>query len=464
MNKLYFQSGKKLAKRILLKNSNYLYMTISHFNIMKSHSYYLNRYKKTEYNFSKFFVKFINYISNHFKFEKKVKLKNEIVFVSSLTNLKKTNTKDNYFNHIINELKISKFKYDIIYRNISKIDTKNKRNICFTSLRRNFVYDFFYSILILFQIIKIFLNNFLISNKSEKIFLVDSISIKNILSSVSNIIETNKIIELVKESNSKKVFFTLEGYAWEKLLCYKLRKLDKKIKIYGYYFSIISKYQFFPFEKIDKIFLPDLILTSGEIARKKFISKNHDKNKIVNIGSYKNYCFKFHHKFNFKCLILAEASIDELESLIQFANNVSKSYQGINFTLRTHPDTLQKYNKKFVKDLIKNQNITFSQNTLLNDIKNCSTILYRSSGSAIQAGMLGSYPINLKKNNELSIDPLYEINKFKLSACSDVDFIKIISKLKNNNYYRNKTEFISKYCKKYFDKPLRQNIKSIIND
>ena len=90
--------------------------------------------------------------------------------------------------------------------------------------------------------------------------------------------------------------------------------------------------------------------------------------------------------------------------------------------------------------------------------------MYRSSGSAIQAGMLGSYPIYLKKNNELSIDPLYEINKFKLSACSDVDFIKIISKLKNNNYYRNKTEFISKYCKKYFDKPLRQNIKSIIND
>jgi len=464
LNKLYFKSGKRLAKKILLRNNNFLSMSISHFNIMKSHSYYLTRYKKTEYNLFKFIVKTLQYVRNHFKFDKKAILKNEIVFVSNLTNPKKIDRKDNYFNHIIEELNVSKLKYDIIYRNISKIDIKNKKNICFTSLRRNFFFDFYYSILITFEIFKIFFKNFLTSKKTERVFLLDSISLKNILSSISNIIETNKIIDLVKESNSKKIFLTLEGYAWEKLLCYKLRKLDEKIKIYGYYFSIISKYQFFPFEKINRTFSPDFILTPGEIAKKKFISKNHNKDKIINIGTYKNYKYKFHNKLNLKCLILAESSIDELEFLIQFSDDICKKYSSVNFILRPHPDAFQKFDKNYLKYILKNKNITLSKNTLLNDIKNCSTILYRSSGSAVQAAMMGSYPIYLKKKNELSIDPLYEINKLKLSVYSDLDFIRIFSKLKNTNYYKNKTDSISKYCKKYFNKPIRMNIKNIIND
>lgn len=439
-------------------------MSISHFNIMKSHSYYLNRYKKTEYNFFRFIIKIFQYFKNHFKIEKKIELKNEIVLISNLIDKKNINYKDNFFSQVIDELNISKLKYDIIYRNISKINIKNKKNIFFTSLKRNIVFDFYYSLLIIFEILKIFLKNFLILSKSERLFLMDSISFKNIFSSLSNIIETNKIIELVKKGNSKKIFLTLEGYAWEKLLCYKLRKLNKNIIIYGYYFSIISKYQFFPFEKINSIFSPDFILTSGEIIKKKFISKNYDKYKIINIGTYKNYNYKFHNKLNFKCLILSESSIDELEFLLQFANNICKNYSDINFILRLHPDVFQKFDKNHLKYILKNNNITISKNTLLNDIKSCSTILYRSSGSAVQAAMTGSYPIHLKKKNELSIDPLYEINKLKLSVYNDLDFIRIISKLKNKNFFKKQTNSISKYCKKYFNAPIRTNIKNIIHD
>ena len=129
---------------------------------------------------------------------------------------------------------------------------------------------------------------------------------------------------------------------------------------------------------------------------------------------------------------------------------------------------IENANRSHVEDIVNIEEISYenpwTKIHFQNDIKHCSTILYRSSGSAVQAAMTGAYPIYIKKKNELSIDPLYEIDKMKLSAYNDLDFIKIISKLKNKNYYKNKTDFISKYCKKYFNKPIRYNIKNIIND
>ncbi len=299
---------------------------------------------------------------------------------------------------------------------------------------------------------------------SEKNFIKKSLGFKNIFSSLSNIIEVIKIIKLVKSQKLKNIFFTFEGYAWEKILCYKIRQVDKNINIYGYYFSIISKYQFFPFEKINSDFLPNKILTSGNVSKKKFISHGFKKNKVINIGSnnYENPIKK--NNKSKTCLVLAEFSKNEIYFILDFIKLVLKKNKKFKFILRLHPASNKKNFRKKIYDYIKGYNILLSQNkNIYFDFKKCNYALYRSSGSIIHATRSGLYPIYLKKSKELTIDPLYEINKYKLCVEKPDSFQKIINIIdKKNN--KNKTKKITSYCYNYYSKPNKKNIIKLVND
>ena len=43
----------------------------------------------------------------------------------------------------------------------------------------------------------------------------------------------------------------------------------------------------------------------------------------------------------------------------------------------------------------------------------CKWVLYRGSSAVFKAISFGLYPIYLRLNDEMSIDPLYKMNKFK---------------------------------------------------
>ena len=87
-------------------------------------------------------------------------------------------------------------------------------------------------------------------------------SLKNFISSIHNLNEINQIKKIIKISKPKKIFFTYEGYSWERLLCYSAKEIDRNIKLYGFYFSIITKHQHFPFLKLGNNYDPDYILTN----------------------------------------------------------------------------------------------------------------------------------------------------------------------------------------------------------
>ncbi|MBH09692.1 MAG: hypothetical protein CMG74_04915 [Candidatus Marinimicrobia bacterium] len=432
---------------------------------MKSHAYYLNRYKPKKNNISFFICKIFFYFKNMFFLIKADKLNNDILIISNLVSKKKIDLNDFYFSHFIKFLKRKNKKYDIVYRNIPKIKiNSSKKNIYFTSLNRNIFFDIYYFFLILLEINTIYFSLiFKKKTKYENKFIKDSLSFNNIFSSLSNIVEVNKIINYIKIRRPKKIFFTMEGYAWEKMLCYRIRKIDKKIKIYGYYFSIISKYQFFPFVQIGKKFQPNYILTSGNIAKKKFKNCGYDDSRVINIGSNKNLkkINNNHKKKN--CLILPEVSKEELYYLIDFALKISIKIPDLKFILRLHPSMNTKLLRNYLKIRVLNSNIILSNNDINNDLNKCFFAIYRSSGSIIEAGINGLYPVYLKKSNELSIDPLYELKNKKLDVYNEIQFQKIYNKIRSSrNYYSKKLKKISNYCKNYYMKPNFKNMNSLI--
>ena len=271
MNKKEFYKLCNISRKIYRKNLNLIKVSVSQFNIMKSHSYYLDRYQYKGIKFFYILKKIKKYFINLSLFDKNYKLNSDNLIISNYVSIKQIDKKDSYFSHIIKIFNKKNIKYNIIYRNISKIDTDlKKRNQFLTSIKRNIFEDIYFFFKILFELYFLYFSLFFSKKDlSEKYFIKTSIGPKNIFSSLSNIIEVNKIVNSVKSQRPKNVFFTFEGYAWEKVLCHKIRQIDKNINIYGFYFSIISKYQFFPFHKIDSTFLPDKILTSGFISKKK---------------------------------------------------------------------------------------------------------------------------------------------------------------------------------------------------
>ena len=466
MNNKEFFKLCNLSRKIYKKKLNLFKVSISQFNIMKSHSYYFDRYQnrsiKVFYTLKKIIKYFMNLTLNSENYE----LNSDNLIISNLVSPKNVEKNDSYFSHLIKIFNRKKIKYDIIYRNISQSNIQfSKKNIFLTSTKRNIFIDVYFFFKILFELYFLYLSLiFSKKNYSEKHFIRTSLGLKNIFSSLSNIIEVNKILSFSKSKKPKNIFFTFEGYAWEKILCYKIRQIDKNIKIYGYYFSIISKYQFFPFEKINSNYLPDKILTSGDVSKKKFIKHGFKKNNIINIGS-NNYVYQVKKKRKSKtCLVLPEFSKTETYFILNFIKSALKKDMKLKFILRLHPGSDKKNFRNEINNSIKGYNILLSKNRdIYSDFKKCNYALYRSSGSIIHATRSGLYPIYLKKPLELSIDPLYELNDNKLCVEKPENFEKIVNVIDKKNKNK-KIKKITSYCYNYYSKPNLKNIVKIVND
>jgi len=72
----------------------------------------------------------------------------------------------------------------------------------------------------------------------------------------------------------------------------------------------------------------------------------------------------------------------------------------------------------------------------------------------------------IEKQNELSFDVLYKIEKYKPKIKSIRDFYKFYNNYKNNNYKynSNKTDKIIDYCRSYYSLIDKKTINKIINN
>ena len=141
------------------------------------------------------------------------------------------------------------------------------------------------------------------------------------------------------------------------------------------------------------------------------------------------------------------AAIDERNLIFEFALECAKKNKDINFIFRFPPiiniDLLIKHNRKF-RNLP--ANITISKVGLLDDISKSNVILYRGSSIVIQAVVFGLKPIYLKFDNELTMDPLYEITEGREIVTNIEEFELSLSK----NIDINIKEELVNYCKEIY--------------
>ncbi|MDB9916098.1 hypothetical protein OAD30_04665 [Alphaproteobacteria bacterium] len=250
----------------------------------------------------------------------------------------------------------------------------------------------------------------------------DKIQAKNILnhhfsSETFNAIRIAKQVAwIAKRTGADFIFTTYEGHAWERLVYYYARKINPKIKCFGYQHAAISKHNYAINQSLQYPFNPDVIFTSGMITKQMFDKNKQIRSEITCLGSFKNHYYNLKKNTVNSCLVIPEGILSECLLLFKLSLEYAKQHKNQKFIWRLHP--ILNFNilkKKF--SLFKNlpDNIYVSERNLDADIEQCNTVLYRGSTSVFRAISAGLSPIYFQKSiHELSVDPLCDIMNGKL--------------------------------------------------
>jgi hypothetical protein len=487
MNIKSFLFLSKIFNKILNdKNSNIITYAINFLHLVKPHNdylikheFYLSKKIFTRIEIIFFFISLLKWvyrlIENYFYFflykKKNLYSNSKVILISHIRekNHKFNKTNDYVYGKIPHylELLYKKGNLQIIYINHSsllskKFNCKDKNmlvldNILFLSGEIKILFWQFK------EAINVFVNYFLKKKINLYLYLHIFFSI------FSNTTKKNlrlyyQFKKIVKNKNYLMAISTLEGFAWEKLFFYEIRKNNVNTKILGYQFTGILQNQVSLKKIKNNIYSPDFILTCG-FRNKKILEKSNQyfKKKIFNLGSNRNILFNVLRKKNNNtptCLVLPEGTEKETSILFSYAINVARISRNIIFILRTHPlIDIKKIKHNLKKNNYLPSNIIFSNKSFAYDLSLSNLALYRGSTSIITALSKNLVPIYYKYfSDTLNIDPIYDYKDDKFIVKDVDDFLNVLNKFNN---LKNKINLNKLSYSKSFYTP--QNKSTVIN-
>ena len=113
--------------------------------------------------------------------------------------------------------------------------------------------------------------------------------------------------------------------------------------------------------------------------------------------------------------LLSEGDLIECIPLVQLVLKLANKYSQLNFIIRFHPITKVEQVLKVCPAL--NQppsNITLSE-SFEADLEQAHFALYRGSTTIVKAVQYGLIPVYFERKNEISIDPLFEMQAKKVN-------------------------------------------------
>lgn len=269
-----------------------------------------------------------------------------------------------------------------------------------------------------------------------------------------------QIKRLVETLQPKAIIVTFEGHAWERLAFAAAREVASGIRCIGYQHAILFPRQHAIKRALTPNFDPDVILTAGAVNRD--ILRKYIPNNLIKIEVAGTHRFKPHnlrklkekmHPEMAKCLVVPDGTFSECIKIFDFVFQAAKLAPTLKFIIRTHPViTYEKIatNNSMFKNLPKN--VELSTKEINEDFSRCRWAIYRGSGAVIYSVVAGLRPIYLAEKDELSIDPLFELQEWRLIATTPEELIKKIE-IDSNCELRN-LEFEWKpareFCLNYF--------------
>ena len=275
-----------------------------------------------------------------------------------------------------------------------------------------------------------------------------------------------QISSLVRILQPKALVVTFEGHAYERIAFHAARSAMPNIICIGYQHAAIFWYQHAIRRMLAPKYNPDHILTAGVVAQQQLLnSETLTGIPISVLGSprsteamaqLKMEPSPLAYQINTDrpaCVVIPEGIESECKRLFTFAIECALALPHINFIWRLHPiiefKTLLKYNQRLH---IRPPNVELSDKTLEADIGRCQWALYRGTTAVVQAVMGGLTPIYLQIRDEMTIDPLYEIEKGKFVVQTPAEFVAVVGKLSrrsNTTHHQEHADLVD-YCSKFY--------------
>ena len=248
-----------------------------------------------------------------------------------------------------------------------------------------------------------------------------------------------QISKLVRKIKPKAIVVTYEGHAWERVVFAYARKEYPDIKCIGYHHSALFRFQHAVRRNLSKLYNPDHILTTGEVTRRQLQKVSNTQDIPISVLGSKRALKKSiikndHDSENYikekpcepVCLVLPEGFISECFLLFEFSLECAKVLPHIKFIWRLHPllsfDSIMK-KKPALKDLP--GNIELSNATIEADLARGRWALYRGSTAIIQAVSHGLQPLYFDQSGEMTIDPLYGLEEWRINVSTVSEFKQV---------------------------------------
>jgi hypothetical protein len=405
----------------------------------------------------------------------------DCLFISHILNPSQlSNIDDFYFSNIPSEL--IKSDYSVLIGYINNLDFCD-RNIQKSISSASYSKVYFANTLTFLQELSIrkLLRKESRELKSNSKLNSDNIT-KDIYKYASNVIfngETQAMLRLyeqvrnlVRKSNPKTIISLYEGHAYERILMAAARSINPNIVCISYQHTGTFRLSNAIKQQLHPQYNPDIILTSGieckeELSKLSIFSNTH----IEVLGSIRGLDNSIKKKSKISeqlyCLVIPEGIIAECLLLFRFSLDCALLNPELNFIWRLHPGVsfseLKSREKKFVN--LPN-NIILSEQSLENDIELSNWVLYRGTTAIFKAISYGLRPFYLRINGELTIDPLFNLNEWRIIIDNPQIFLEVVKKdIKSNfNAFYYSYNLAIEICKQRFSPLDIKMLNKILNN
>lgn len=238
------------------------------------------------------------------------------------------------------------------------------------------------------------------------------------------------IYTLVQQTDPAAIIVTWEGWSWERMALRAARIQNSTVYCAGYQHTVLMPGSHAVKRSLDPIYDPDLVLSLGKVPQEILGSANKFKGtSFLQYGSHRKSAIQkqgFSKQATPTILVTPEGIESECVLLFDFAVELALKTPSVNFIFRTHPVLpFGLLTRKYSRFGSLPGNCKVSDIADINaDFKRSDFLLYRGSSVVIYAVLHGLRPIYYELPGELSIDPLYMMNEWRISIASVDEFSK----------------------------------------
>ena len=263
--------------------------------------------------------------------------------------------------------------------------------------------------------------------------LLKEASIRALSSAAQNNLRLSyQIKALVKATNPKIIITTYEGHAYERIVFATARQVNKNIRCLSYQHTGVFRLSNAIRNSLSGIYNPDLIITSGVSGKNDLDKAPALRNIPVSVvGSSRGILLDLDDSEKVKkknrVLVLPEGFLSECKILFEFSLLCALNMPDTEFVWRLHPSiSFETLKRKFdhLRELPKN--IILSEMTLEEDINRCQWSLYRGTTAIFKTVSKGLRPIYLKSSETMTIDPLYDMDVWRVIVENVAEFKNLV--------------------------------------